>query len=572
MVSTEVIDSDVLVIGGGAAGCRAAIEANDLNVNVVMVVKDIFGRSGCSIMSAYYSGVGPWARPGDERNKHFVASVKGSEMLCDQELMKIMIDEGPDRLAELERYGAIWDREQDGRIKTFLTEGHEIPRTLGHGWRSGKELMRSLTGEILRRGIQIVEETMVIDLLKHGASVVGATALSLKNGRFMVFRTKSVVMTTGSPSQVYRWVSCPPMNTSDGHAMAIRAGAVMRDMEQELWFPACLSTTRSEVLRPRIAIPVTVAGAPVRLYNAGGEEFMRRYFPSYPEKVAPKDTIARAIVTEVNEGRGSPHRGVWADATTIPPEILKTYEKEFMVVPFQELGVDPKKSWLEIAPVTNTNSGGIVIDKNAATTVPGLYAAGCCAGGVHGGGRIGGSGIINALTFGRRAGKSAAEYAQRVKMHPFDNAQIESHREMVHALLNRNEGITPATVKMKLKDLMWENVGPVKSASSISKAIATLNRMKSEELPRLRTRSKTTVYNRDLMEALEIRNMILVSEVMARSALMRQESRGPFIRTDFPEKDDKNWLRTIFAKLDEEQLQFWTEEIDFPYLKSGSEQ
>lgn len=558
----EIIETDVLVVGSGAAGMRAAIEANENKVQVTIVTKGILGKSGCTQGALYSSAVGPWHVPGDSKDLHFRDTVVGGGFLCNQKLARILVDEAPDRLIELEEWGMYWERNPDGTIKLIKTEGHSFPRTLHINIRgSGLEIAKTLRREILQRNIEVYQDTIVTKLLTHNGQVVGATALNYAKGNFMVFRAKSIVLATGSGSQIYRDATHVAREcTGDGYVLAYRVGAELVDMEQTMWTGACFVfpwAWRST------SVPVTfkVENYHPYLINRYGERFMKKYDPVHME-TATKDVVARAIFTEIKEGRGP----VYADLRHIPYELLLQRQPDFMKR-LLKTKIDIRNDMIEVSPDVHTMSGGIRINEKAESTVPGLYAAGCVAGGVHGGNRIGGSGTIDALVFGRRAGFYSAERAKEKSLPPINRNQIEREYDRVFKPLEKaGEGISPVKVRQKIREQMWNNVGISKKENEMLEALMTFSKIKREYLPKLAPVTDTTRFNMEWVEVLEVINMIDLAEIITKASIARKETRNNFIREDYPERDDKNWLCNIVIKFTDGQMKLWTEPVKFYYL------
>lgn len=569
----DVISTDVLVVGGGVAGCRAAIEAANHGVKTMLVTKGQVARSGCSAHSpGTVSAVGPWSDPRDSWERYMADAIKGGEYMADQELARVLFSEMGDRFVEMEKYGLYWRKNDDGTLDAYKLGGHSYPRSFSSNKPcTAKNIMQALRGELVRLHVPIKEDTMVTSLLTEGEKVVGATALDYLNTSFKVFRAKSVILCTGHCDQIFPWATVSKECTAESQAMAYQAGAEMIDLENHLFQGAKLS------YYPYMYMPIHScrerqrrhdAGYSRRLLNADGKDFFAEYRAVAPPGIAPKTLILIAQVREIEEGRGTENDGVYSDLSLIPnlDEVLKQSKSKII---FENMGIDPSKEPFETGFASHANTGGIRVNVRSESTVPGLYAAGGTAAPYYGFMRLTGFGLGQGLVFGKRAGEYAAIRAAGIEMQEIDWNQVEEEQDHIHALLKRagEEGSSPAAVKRMIQLNNWEHFGPIKDESGLKKGLKEINRINEEIIPKMVLKTATRRYNYGLVEAIEVLNMLLLSEIKMRAALMRKETRGPFVRRDYLQRNDKDWLKHIVVKRVKGEAKFWTEPVEFPYVK-----
>lgn len=548
----KYLETSVLVIGGGAAGGRAAIAANKLGMDVLLIDKGFIGRSGATSISI--GGIAAVADPQDTPEAHFRDTIIGGEFLNNQHLVEIMVNEGPEKVFELEKYGMMFMRTDDGGFRLGQSGGHTYPRILFEFYpdKVGQAIMRALKSELIKRRIPFLEEVYVIDLLTDDSKVVGAVALDLKSGDLVVISAKATVLATGGAGQLNGWDSVsaittnPIQNTGDGHAMAFRAGAELLDMEFVQYMPMGF-------VYPRILHGVGI-GEPgfesmvlkAKLFNAKGERFMKYYEPERLERTT-RDKLTRAILTEIREGRGTEHGGVYYDYTENP-----TYpqERPYRYMLFTKYcRVDPTRQWVEGAPTWHYFMGGVKINERCETSLPGLYAAGEVAGGIHGANRLGGNSLLDTQVFGERAGHYAARYAMEQRSVEINQEQVEKIEGLIDTLTSNREGTRPVKIRRKIQMIVWKKIGPFRDNEGLKTAIKELEEVKKEANEMRVTKSKLR-YNIEIIEALETLNMLCVAEIIARAALMRKESRGAHYREDYPQRDDDHWLRNIKIRME----------------------
>jgi fumarate reductase (CoM/CoB) subunit A len=556
----ETIDVDVLVVGAGGAGCRAAIEASNHNVSVTLLSKELFGKAHTIMAEGGYNAALGNVDPADNPDIHFKDTVEGGAYLNDQSLVEILVKDACERILDLENFGGLFDRTADGKIAQRLFGKQSYRRTCYASDRTGHEMMATLTEEVRRRDITIMDEIFVSRLLMNNGEVVGATALKMRNGNFVVFRSKSVVLATGGTGRIYSITTNAAQDTGDGFALGFNSGAELIDMEQFQFHPTGI--VYPESARGTL-VTEAVRGEGGILYNSLGERFMNNYNPKLME-VAGRDEVARSIANEIIEGRGTKHNGVFLDVSHLPSIIIEE-RLESMLELFLKIGIDIREEPMEVSPTAHHLMGGLKINERAETTIRRAFAAGEVTGGIHGGNRLGGNALADTQVFGRIAGENAATLAKSPSPSLIKSDVDQAYAE-AHAPLDRKEGLNSIELRKKLQKLMWDNVGIFRTGETLSKAVDEIVRMRNE-VSRIATKDKNSSYNKEWIESLEVPNMLLSSEMIARSALMRQESRGAHYRKDFNKTDNKNWSVNIHIRREDKAMKLWTEPVIITKLK-----
>ena len=536
-MASEIIECDVLVIGSGGAGCRAAIEARKHDLDVIIVSKGLSFRSGCTILAeGGYNAAFGYVDAEDSFEAHIHDTLKGGAYLNDSKLVKILVEQAPERLMELESYGALFDRQESGKLNQRPFGGQTYRRTCFQGDRTGHEMMMALKEEVIRQKIETVDEVMVTSLIMNevGDAVIGACGVSLRNSNFMVFRAKSTIITTGGAGWLYPVTSNAVQKTGDGYALAYNAGADLIDMEQVQFHPTGMLYPES---RKGVLVTEAVRGEGGRLINSEGERFMKNYDPR--GELATRDIVARAIYNEIREGRGTENGGVYLDVTHLPAELIEE-KLETMLLQFQDVGVDIRKEPMEVAPTAHHFMGGSRINPLCETKVKNLYAAGEAAGGVHGANRLGGNALAETQVFGKIAGESAAKNALKTELSS-NNSFVNAEEERIHSLFKDGD-YYPHEIKKELRETMWNNVAIIRNETGLKVAMGKLMEIK-EKIANMKV-PEGTGFNKNLQDALEIENMLLVAALTTESALMRRESRGSHYREDYPDRDER-WKRSI---------------------------
>ena len=543
-MESEIYKHDVLVIGSGGAGCRAAIEASKQNLNVLIVSKGLSFKSGCTTLAeGGYNAAFATVDCADTPEAHFEDTLKGGAYLNDSKLARVLVEESPQRLIELESYGALFDRQESGEINQRPFGGQRFRRTCFQGDRTGHEMMMALKEEVIKREIDTLDEIMITSLImdESGDSVLGATGFSLQDSKFLIFKAKSVVMACGGAGWLYPVTSNTLQKTGDGYSLAYDAGAELLDMEQVQFHPTGMIYPES---RKGVLVTEAVRGEGGKLINAKGERFMKNY--DSRGELATRDIVARAIYNEIREGRGTQIGGVYLDVTHLDDELIEE-KLETMLFQFQDVGVDIRKEAMEVAPTAHHFMGGIRINENCETTVGNLFAAGEVTGGVHGANRLGGNALADTQVFGKRAGESAAKNALEGKISS-NNKFIEAEEERISNLI-KNGDFYPIEIKKELQEVMWKNVAIIRNEEGLKVALKRINELK--EMSKNMRVSGIMSYNNDLLDALEIIKMLDVAELVTKSAILREESRGAHYREDYPETKEK-WKKSIIFNKDKE--------------------
>jgi succinate dehydrogenase / fumarate reductase flavoprotein subunit len=531
----ETHEHDVLVVGAGGAGLRAAIEALSRGASVGVVCKSLLGKAHTVMAEGGIAAAMANVDRGDDWRTHFRDTMRGGKYLNNWRMAQIHAQEAPDRVRELEQWGALFDRTADGDILQRAFGGHTFKRLCHVGDRTGLEMIRTLQDRGVQMGFHVYMECAVTKLLTEGNRVCGAVGYWREQGRFVVFRAKSVVLATGGIGKAWKITSNSWEYTGDGMALAYDAGAELMDMEFVQFHPTGM------VWPPGVQgllVTEAVRGEGGVLRNRQGERFMERYDPDKME-LSTRDVVARAIYTEVREGRGTEHGGAFLDISQKPPEYVKR-KLPSMYHQFLELAdVDITKGPMEVGPTCHYMMGGVRVDaETAETTVPGLYAAGEVAAGLHGANRLGGNSLSDLLVFGRRAGLAAAEGADRAPSGSSDGGQVEEATREMLAFFERPEGESPYAVHRDLTETMQSLVGIFRNEQDLESGLAKIRDLQ-DRAGRVRVEG-SRLFNPGWHLARDLKAMLTVSEAVARSALLRKESRGAHSRTDFA-KSDPSW-------------------------------
>src|SRR5262245_19416066 len=532
----ETHEHDVLIIGAGGAGLRATIEALAQGASVGVVCKSLLGKAHTVMAEGGIAAAMANVDPADGWKPHFRDTMRGGKFLNNWRMAQLHAQEAPDRIRELEQWGALFDRTEDGRILQRAFGGHTYKRLVHVGDRTGLELIRTLQDRGVALGVDVYMECTVTKLLMDGGRVAGAFAYWRESGRFVVFKAKAIVICTGGIGKAYRITSNSWEYNGDGQALAFEAGAELKDLEFVQFHPTGM------VWPPGvqgILVTEAVRGEGGILRNNKGERFMEKYDPKRME-LSTRDVVARSIYTEVREGRGSEHGGAYLDISHKPAEYVKQ-KLPSMYHQFKELAdVDITKGPMEVGPTCHYVMGGIRVEAEiAASSVPGLFAAGECAAGLHGANRVGGNSLSDLLVFGRRAGQAAAAYAGKAQTASIDSSQIaEAEREML-APFERGDGENPYSVHRDLQEVMQNLVGIFRVEEDVTKAKGELEKLKGRAC-KVRVEG-SRLFNPGWHLAKDLKSMLMVSEAVARSALARKESRGDHRRIDYTKLDD-HWV------------------------------
>jgi succinate dehydrogenase / fumarate reductase flavoprotein subunit len=565
--SLEAIEHDVLVIGAGGAGLRAAIASSAAGVSVGVVCKSLLGKAH-TVMAE--GGVAAALANVDDRDSwrvHFADTMRGGQYLNDPRMAELHAREAPDRVRELEAWGALFDRTKDGRILQRNFGGHAYPRLAHVGDRTGLEMIRTLQDHGIHQGITFHMECTITRLLTDGGRVVGAFGYERERGRFRVYRAGAVVLATGGIGRAYRITSNSWEYTGDGLALAYDAGAELVDMEflqfhptGMVWPPSVRGILVTEGVRGEGGILLNKEGRrfmfddippAYQQQTADSEDEGWRYTQGdktarRPPELLTRDHVARCINREIKAGRGSPHGGVFLDIAWIRQRMKNAPDHIRRKLPgmyhqFKELaGVDITAEAMEVGPTTHYMMGGVRVDaETQMSTVPGLYAAGECAAGLHGANRLGGNSLSDLLVFGKRAGDDAARFArEQGKVRSVPAAQVDAASHAALAPFDRaaSDGANPYQVQQTLQEMMQDLVGIVRTKQEMERALEGLAALRAREARVAATGNRE--YNPGWHTALDLGSLLAVSEAVTRSALARTESRGAHFRDDFPAKDE----------------------------------
>jgi succinate dehydrogenase/fumarate reductase flavoprotein subunit len=535
----RAIETDVLVIGNGGAGLRAAIEASRANVEVLIVARTILGKAHTTMAEGGINAALANLDPTDSIEDHFKDTVVEGAFLNDQRLVEILVNEVPERVYDLEEFGAVFDRTKDGKIAQRPFGGQSHPRTCYVGDETGHEMTMALVEEVRRRDIPHMDEVMITRLLTSDSRCVGAFGIEMRTGEYIVFKAKATILATGGAGRVYKVTSNPEEATGDGYAIAYDIGAELMDMEQVQFHPTGMIFPESA---KGILVTEAVRGEGGLLKNINGERFMERYDPSQME-LSPRDVVARSIYSEVQAGRGTPRGGVYLDISYKDrDQILRKLPR--MVKQFKNFAnLDITKEPMEVAPTAHHFMGGVKVrvEDNRSTTVEGLYLAGEAEAGVHGGNRLGGNALAETQVFGARAGMHAAVNARKAARPKLDRDQVEAEAARLDSLFR--QGNKPQALKERIREMMWRYVGIVRDRNDLVLALSEVERFRKEMSSLGVSRGKK--YNPEWYDAIVLPHMLLVCEAIIRSALTREESRGAHFRSDYPKRDDLNWFVNV---------------------------
>jgi len=559
----QTIEHDVIIIGAGGAGLRAAIECSKRGLSTGLVCKSLLGKAH-TVMAE--GGVAAALGNVDNRDHwkvHFRDTMRGGKFLNAWRMAELHAKQAPDRVRELEEWGAVFDRTNKGLINQRNFGGHRYPRLAHVGDRTGLEIIRTLQDYGVHQGIEIYMECTGLDLIKDGDKISGMVAMWRDSGQFIIFKTGAVIMATGGGGKAWKVTSNSWEYTGDGHAMAYEAGAELIDMEFTqfhptgmVWPPSVHGTLVTEGVRGEGGILLNSEGRRFMFDNipkrfasetADTEEEAGRWLAGdknarRPPELLTRDVVARAIRKEVKAGRGSPHGGAFLDIANQRSEEDIKKKLPSMYHQFKVLAeLDITKDVMEVGPTLHYMMGGIRVDADTQMSrIPGLFACGECSGGMHGANRLGGNSLSDLLVFGKLAGEGVSDYIKKLNQKPqIDEDQIKLIIRNATVILNRESGENPYLLHEKLVENMQNSVGIVRTEELLSKGITKLEDLKLS-YKNIKA-SGASQYNPGWHEALALRNLIITAESVAKSALMREESRGAHTRVDFPgEKDD--WL------------------------------
>lgn len=559
----EQHEHDVIVIGAGGAGLRAAIEASAMGCKTALICKSLLGKAHTVMAEGGIAAAMANVDPQDNWETHFKDTMRGGVYVNNWRMAQLHAQQAPDRIRELEQWGALFDRTKDGKILQRAFGGHTYRRLVHVGDRTGLEMIRTLQDKGVHQGMDVFMECTVTRLLKDGPRMAGAFAYWRETGRYVVFRAKAVVICTGGIGKAYKITSNSWEYTADGQALAYDAGAELMDMEFVQFHPTGMVWPPGVI---GILVTESVRGDGGQLRNSKGERFMFKQIPDRykaqiaeteaeaeqwlaqirsgkpvtarkPPELLPRDIVARGIYNEVQEGRGSPHGGVFLDISHMPPDYVKK-KLPSMYHQFKDLAdVDITREAMEVGPTTHYIMGGIRVDADTQQScVPGLFAAGEAAAGLHGANRLGGNSLSDLLVFGKLAGEHAARYARSSGFPAVGKDQIEAAAAEMDEFFTRQNGENPYSLHMELQETMQKLVGICREQKGLEKAVEILGDYQ-KRAARVCVREGHKMFNPAWHLCKDLQNMVQVSKAIALSALFRKESRGAHARLDFPNFD-----------------------------------
>ncbi len=527
-----MFEHDILIIGAGLAGLRAAVEGvrNGMDVAVVSKVHPVRSHS-----NAAQGGINaPLTDRGDDWESHAYDTIKGSDFLADQDAVEVMSREAGEAVIELERMGVIFTRGEDGKLGSRRFGGQKVARTFFVGTITGSALLHVLYEQSLKLGLNVYEEWFVTKLILEDGMCKGVIAYDIKSGELHTIKAKAVIMATGGNGRVFEPSTQSLICTGDGIALAYKAGVPLMDMEMVQYHPTTLARTG-------ILMSEAARGEGAYLLNSNGERFMGKYAPDYME-LASRDVVSRSEQTEIDEGRGI-DGNVLLDARHLGRDYIEKRLGYLQEVSLEFLGIDMAEKPVPVRPGMHYIMGGIKTDVNGLTEIPGLYAAGECANvSVHGANRLGANSLLDTVVFGRRSAENAVKYIKSIGPNSKSENDLKFEQERLQSILDRPKGENIAKVREDMAVGMTKGIGVWRDQQSIEGALENIKNIKNR-LRDVSVENKGTSYNTNLIFALELEFMVDNAEAIIHGAITRKESRGAHFRTDMPDRDDKNWLK-----------------------------
>ncbi|KHF39402.1 FAD-binding protein [Halalkalibacter okhensis] len=524
----DVIKTDILIIGSGAAGLTAAVYAGNSTNNVLVLDKGAIGKSGSTIGAVQIASLGAWSNPLDSEKQYANDIKESGRGLSDPKLIETLSSDLPTRLQEIIRWGLKLDVKKDKEVAVFSTSGHSVPRSVSaRKGKTGLGISQTLVKKVKSmKNIQTLSDVITVELITSSQRVTGAIVFDLRKNQLYIVQSKSVILATGGIGQLYPVTSNPVQATSDGFSLALGAGSSLIDMEQVQFYPVSLVAPRS------------LSGFCIsfyhysKLYNRHGERFMNRYEPETLENTT-RDKLAIAIHSEIAAGRGTAGGGIWLDATEQIEKVRNEFPHEYKLC--EDRGIDLSKEHAEIAPAAHFMMGGVQIDSNASSSIPGLYVAGETAGGLHGGNRLGNNALSECLVFGAKAGIAAAAEASKIaEVPPITQSEIAKRMEVDWPfLLSPTRGnVRPYELKQQIQTILGHNLGVIRSNKGIAEAKELLQKMKIQ-FTTINITNRDTL-SREILDAIEAKHMVRTAQAIAQAAALRTESRGAHYNTDHP--------------------------------------
>lgn len=566
--------TDVLIIGAGIAGIRAAVEASELGVDVILTNKGAFCKDGAATWMAG-NGFQAALYPPDSVETHIKDTIKGGKYLNNQRLVKTFLELGPKVVEDMNRWGVRLSK-KDGKFYSLPFPGHTYPRSVcgKPGLFLGPEYKKALYRQVKKQKIRVDEDVFISDLLvgRNGDEVTGGIGIDVRGGHIKVYQAKSTILATGGFMGSYNFTTANPAATGDGHGMAYRAGIKMMDMEFVQFIPAATlwpANARGDIYPYMLWINLH----PI-FYNSLGERFLERYYPDRKEWVT-REAAARAIGMEVRAGRGSPQGGAYMAFNHLPKNLLDNFLGKAAGVHFfeklKEAGLDLHRDAIEVAPAAHYVQGGCWVNEKCETGRNGLYAAGeMGSGGKDGADRLPGNSITFCLAMGYVAGREAAERAKGASFPEIDKGEVEKLSKKIISPLQCEAGKRPLEIKRAIREVMSTYAALGRDEQGLKLALKRLEEIREKDLNSMATVTKNAAFNLEWVDALEVMNMIDVGELVCRAALMRTETRGLNERTDYPHADP-NWLKHIIIEKAGDGMKLSTEPVDFPIADPAKE-
>jgi fumarate reductase (CoM/CoB) subunit A len=555
MVSYEVISTDVLVLGGGAAACMAAVSAKNQGVDVLLLDKGQMGKSGCSPNA--HGGMAIYHKKENDNWKiHLEDTLMSGGFLNNQEMVKIMCQEGNKFAHILETFGSLFNRDADGTYSVRQFGGHRYARSIFCGDETGHEMMNGLKREVYRLGIPCMDEVMAIKILVDDNNVVGAVAWNIATGVFYHIKTPAIVLGTADGAGI--WPSASERQRGDGLYLALHAGAELTDLEfcqyhpTHAWWPYGVRGSVSESFRSEGGY----------LLNSQNDRFMLSYDPEKKE-LATRDKVSVCIYREILAGRAAPHGGIFASVTHLDPKyVVKRLPVIFRK--YMSYGFDIRKQAIEVRPRPHYLCGGVMIKPDGETRVSGLFAAGAVTAGVHGANRLGSNALTDILVFGDIGGRNAALKSRGGLKHgPNSDEQVTAEIARVTDLFTgKSHPVTVPPLRRRHCEMMDAHMGVIRTEEGLKTMLAEVERARTEDLPNLVVKDKSRIYNYEVRDALEVPFRLALEGMATRAALMRNESRGSHFREDYPTRNDREWLKNIVFSLKKGELKMELREVD----------
>ncbi len=529
------IITDILVIGAGGAGLRAAIEVKQQGCDVILLGKEVLGcaHTGMAMGGMNCALVAP-ATP----QFHAQITMEGGYFINNAKIVKAFTEEMPARIHDLEYYGVMFDRTESGEFYVWAGPKQKYPLNVCVGDYTGREMMQGLVDQARKLIVKYCDEFFISKLLTKSRIIVGAYGINLKTGEHVIFQSKAVILATGGAGRMYAVTTNAASNTGDGYALGLDVGTELIDMEMVQFHPTGMAFPPSS---RGVLVTEKVRAHGGILRNKKGERFMNKYYPKEME-LAKRDEVSRSIYQEVAQGLGTDNQAVYLHVDHLEKEkILEMFPDVYGL--YKNVGVDISKKPMEIYPSMHHMMGGIRINEWGGTNIAGLFAAGEVAGGVHGANRLGGNSIAEGQVFGRRSAISAVKYCAKVGHLEPVKSQSNQERERIDAYVNEKSDTPPHEIESKLKHIMWEKVGIFRNAVGLRRAQSDVAVL-IKEANHMRARVSDQPRNRDLQDCLEVWNMLKTAQTVIKAAILRKESRGAHSRTDYP-KELKNWQKNI---------------------------